>query len=232
MKDLLRTIKRRLAGNLLPLFIYLVVRVLYATMRIRVIGGEIPRSFHEQGKGVINIFWHARLLMTPFCYTGKEAYVLISSHGDGEIVANVARCFRFHLVRGSSSKRGKEAFREMVRLSRNDRDLAITPDGPRGPAEVVKPGVAQVARFSGRPVIPLAFGASRAKRFASWDRFLVPYPFSRGVFVWGEPLYYREGEEMGAFCRRIEEALRDTTRRADEYANSKFDVRCSMFDGF
>lgn len=222
MKETLKILKRRLAGNFLPGLIYYIIRLLHATMRTRVVGGEIPRAFHDRGEGTINVFWHGRLLMLPFFYQGKGLHVLISSHGDGEIIANVMRLFGFQLVRGSSSKRGKEAFLEMVRLSRQNRDLAITPDGPRGPAEVVKDGVAQVARLTGRPVITLAFSSSRGKRFNSWDRFLLPFPFSRGVFVWGEPLYYREGEEMEAFRLRIEEALRDTTRRADEYAGAKF----------
>jgi hypothetical protein len=107
--------------------------------------------------------------------------------------------------------------RELVRLGRKNSDMAITPDGPRGPAEVVKPGVAHVARLTGRPILPLSFASSRFKRFNSWDRFLLPYPFSRGVFVWGEPLYYRKGEALEAFRLRIDEALRDTTRRADTY---------------
>jgi lysophospholipid acyltransferase (LPLAT)-like uncharacterized protein len=106
---------------------------------------------------------------------------------------------------------------ELVRLARKNCDLAITPDGPRGPAEIVKSGVAQLARMTGRPVVPLAFFCSKAKRFRSWDRFLLPYPFSSGVFIWGEPLFYRAGEELEAFRLRIEEALRNTTRRADEY---------------
>lgn len=218
MKERLKKLKNRLAGGLLPTVIFLIVRALYATMRTRVVGGDIPQAFQDRGEGVINVFWHARLLMVPMCYTGKGVYVLISSHGDGEIIANVMRLFRFHLVRGSSSKGGREAFHDMVRLARNDKDLAITPDGPRGPAEVVKPGVAQLARLTGKAVVPLAFGASRAKRFSSWDRFLVPYPFSRGVFVWGEPVCYRQGEDMEAFRARIEDALRETTRRADELA--------------
>ena len=221
MKETLKKLKRRLAGNLLPGLIFRTIRLLRATMRVKVIGEEIPRSFHDRGEGTINVFWHGRLLMLPFFYRGKGLYVLISSHGDGEIIANVMKLFGFHLVRGSSSKRGKEAFLEMVRLAKGNRDLAITPDGPRGPAEVVKEGVAQVARITGRPVITLAFSSSRGKRFGSWDRFLLPYPFSRGVFVWGEPLHYREGEESEAFRLRIEEALRDTTRRADEYAGSR-----------
>ncbi len=218
MKERLKKLKNRLAGGLLPKVIYVLVRALYATMRTRITGAEIAQSFHGRGEGVIYIFWHARLLMTPMCYSGKGVYVLISSHGDGEIIANVMRLFRFHLVRGSSSKGGREAFHNMVRLARNDKDLAITPDGPRGPAEVVKQGVANLARLTGKAVIPVAFGASRAKRFSSWDRFMVPFPFSRGVYVMGEPLYYGEGEDMEAFRLRIEEALKAATRRADELA--------------
>ena len=156
--------------------------------------------------------------MAPLAYMGKNMNVLISSHGDGELIANVMKKFGFHLVRGSSSKGGTEAIRELVRLGRKNSDMAITPDGPRGPAEVVKSGVAHVARITGRPILPLSFSSSRCRRFNSWDRFLLPYPFSRGVFVWGEPLFYRKGEELEIFRRRIEEALHGTTLRADELA--------------
>lgn len=218
MKDHLRALKNRLAGGFLPALIYIAIRVLFATMRIRVIGEEIARPFHDRGEGVIVVFWHNRLLMAPLAYMGKDMNVLISSHGDGDLIANATKRFGFHLVRGSSSKGGAEAIRELVRLGRKNSDMAITPDGPRGPAEVVKQGVAHVARVTGRPIIPLSFSSSRFRRFDSWDRFLLPYPFSRGVFVWGEPLYFRKGEELELFRRRIEHALRDTTIRADELA--------------
>jgi lysophospholipid acyltransferase (LPLAT)-like uncharacterized protein len=217
MKDFLRALKNRLASGFLPALIYIAIRVLFATMRIRVVGGEIPRSYHDRDEGVIVVFWHNRLLMVPLAYMGKDMNVLISSHGDGELIANATKRFGFHLVRGSSSKGGAEAIRELVRLGRKNSDMAITPDGPRGPVEVVKQGVAHVARVTGRPILPLSFSSSRFRRFNSWDRFLLPYPFSRGVFVWGEPLYYRKGEELEVFRRRIDEALRDTTRRADTY---------------
>lgn len=217
MKDLLRTLKNRLADGFLPKLIYLIIRALHASMRVRIIGAEIPQAFHDRGEGAIYAFWHARLLMLPFAYTGKGATVLISSHRDGEIIANVAKRLGLGLVRGSSSKGGREALQEMVQLALENRDLAITPDGPRGPAETVKPGVASLARKTGRAVIPIAFSCSRGKRFASWDRFLLPYPFSRGVIVWGEPIYWREGEDSEAFRVRIEEALRETTARADSY---------------
>jgi len=217
MKESLKKLKNRLSGGFLPTLIYLALRALNATMRIRVVGGEIPRAFHERGEGVIVAFWHSRLLMSPLAYMGKNMNVLISSHGDGELIANATKGFGFNPVRGSSSKGGVEAMRELVRLGRNNSDLAITPDGPRGPAEVVKSGVAHVARATGLSILPFSFASSRFRRFDSWDRFLLPYPFTRGVFVWGEPLCYRKGEAMEAFRLRIEEALRDTTRRADTY---------------
>ncbi len=178
MKIVFKKLKSRFAAGFLPRLLYLIVRLLYATIRIRVIGTEIPMAFHRAGEGVIIVFWHSRLLLSPFAYLGPEIHALVSSHGDGEILANVFKCFNISLIRGSSSKKGARALIEMVRLARLNFDLAITPDGPRGPAEVVKPGVVQLARMSGRPVIPLAFSCSWGKRFNSWDRFLLPYPFS------------------------------------------------------
>jgi lysophospholipid acyltransferase (LPLAT)-like uncharacterized protein len=218
IKNFLLRLKNRQAASLIPLLIYLTVRILHGTMRIRVINAEIPNAFHGRGEGTIIVFWHSRLLMSPFAYRGRGIHALVSSHGDGEIIANVFKLFNINLVRGSSSKRGSKALMELVRLARKNCDLGITPDGPRGPAEIVKSGVAQLARVTGRPVLPLAFSCSKAKRFASWDRFLLPYPFSSGVFVWGEPIYYRGGEEQETFRLRIEQALRETTLRADELA--------------
>ena len=174
MKKLLRPLKKRLSRRVLPKLLYLLIRALYATMRVRIVGAEIPRAFHEKGEGVINVLWHGRLLLTQFAYEGKGLHVLASPHGDGEIIGKVSQYFGFHLVRGSSNKRGAGALMELVRLARKNCDLAITPDGPRGPAEVVKLGVAQVARITGRPVILSAFSSSRAKEFHSWDRFASP----------------------------------------------------------
>ncbi len=157
------------------------------------------------------------MLMIPFLYTGKWLHILISSHRDGEIMARVLERFGFRLVRGSSGKGGRGALLEMIHLLKQNRDLGIATDGPRGPAEVMKPGVAQLARLSGKAVIPIAFAASRATRMKSWDRFLIPHPFSRGVFIVGQPLYYQQGEEQEQFLLRAEAALHQVTARADGY---------------
>jgi len=104
----------------------------------------------------------------------------------------------------------------MMRLLRTDNDLGIAADGPRGPAEVLKPGAAQLGRLSGKAVIPISFSASRSIRFKSWDKFMFPLPFSRGVFVVGEPVRYEKAEDMENFRLRIEKALIEATVKADE----------------
>ena len=222
MKRLRRNIARYLSAGVAPCLLSLVIRLLYATLRVEVLGSEIMPSFTGRGEGFIGISWHGRLLMIPFLYPGKRVHVLISAHRDGEIIARVVVRFGFSLIRGSSKKGGVAALKEMVRLLREDKDLGITPDGPKGPFEVLKPGVAQVAKISGKAVVPIAFASANAWRIQSWDRFLIPKPFARGVFVVGEPLRYRRGEELEAFRVRIEAALRDVTEKADNYFGSRF----------
>ena len=217
MKKIFQKYKRLVNAGFIGSLIYYLARLLRMTMRITVLGGEIPQAFIDRGEGLIGVFWHARLFLPIFGYRGRGVHILVSSHGDGEIIASVMRKFGQSLVRGSSSKGGKEALKEMMRLAKENRDILITPDGPRGPAEVVKAGVARLACLTGRPVMPIASSCSRGKRMASWDRFLLPYPFSRGVIVWGEPLNRLDGEEPEAFRQRIEEALKETTARADGY---------------
>jgi len=200
------------------------IRLIYATMRITVVGKEILPDYAARGEGYVGAFWHGRILMIPFLYPGKALHILVSMHRDGEIIANILSCFGFHLVRGSSSKGGGDALREMMRLLRADNDLGIAADGPRGPAEVLKPGAAQLGRLSGKAVIPISFSASQSIRLTSWDRFLFPLPFSRGIYVVGEPVRYEKSEDMEVFRLRIENALREATLKADEMAGNRGDV--------
>jgi lysophospholipid acyltransferase (LPLAT)-like uncharacterized protein len=217
MKALRRRLASLLGSPLTSYVLHAIITALRLTMRVTYVGDRVMPSFAERGEGFIGMFWHGRMLMLPFIYPGKRISILISSHRDGEIIANVMKRFGFELVRGSSSKGGTAALREMVSLLKNGSDIGITPDGPKGPAEVVKGGVAQVARISGKAVIPIAFSSSMYLRLKSWDRFLVPLPFSRLVFVVGEPLYFNKGEDVEDFRIRVEKALKDTASRADTY---------------
>jgi lysophospholipid acyltransferase (LPLAT)-like uncharacterized protein len=117
-------------------------------------------------------------------------------------------------VRGSSSRGGKEALSAMVELAAESVDLGITPDGPRGPRHQVKAGVAQLARLTGRPVIPLAFVCGRGHRFNSWDRFLCPYPFARAVFRFGQPLYFDQNDTVESFGEALRQAMEENEQLA------------------
>jgi hypothetical protein len=151
-----------------------VIRVLGRTMQLETRGHEHVDRLYQQGKRVIIAFWHSRQLMMPLTYRGSLAHILISQHQDGEIIARVVERFGFRAVRGSSTRGGVEALRELIRLGRSGVDLVVTPDGPNGPAQVVKMGVIQLARASKLPIVPLAFGCSKKNSSqvgtASWCR--------------------------------------------------------------
>lgn len=217
MKELRRKIAVYLSGHTVSAVLHAVIWLLRRTMRVTYIGEAIMPSFAARGEGFIGVFWHGRMLMLPLIYPGSRIHILISSHRDGEIIANIMKRFGFDLVRGSSSKRGLTALREMIALLKSGSDLGITPDGPKGPAEEVKGGVAQLAILSGKAVIPISFAASRRIRFTSWDRFYLPLPFSRLLFVVGEPIYHAAEESLEELRQRIESALREVTATADEY---------------
>jgi lysophospholipid acyltransferase (LPLAT)-like uncharacterized protein len=156
--------------------------------------------------------------MMPLTYRGAQAHILISQHLDGEIIARIVERFGFKAIRGSTTRGGVEALREMIRLGRSGVDLVVTPDGPKGPAQVAKMGVIQLARASGLPIVPLTFSCSKKKHFESWDRFMVPYPWSRGLYLWGAPIWVpRNADEQTLEAARLEleTALNLLTEQAD-----------------
>jgi lysophospholipid acyltransferase (LPLAT)-like uncharacterized protein len=152
-------------------------------------------------------------------YGGQGARVLISASKDGELISRTMAYFNVGSVRGSSNRGGRAAFKSLVDLSREPLDLVFTPDGPKGPRHSIKEGVVQLARISGRPVVPMAFACTNGHRFQSWDRFLLPYPWGRAVYSYGEPLIYEKHETAENFLSRLQAAMDDNTRRAGEHLN-------------
>lgn len=152
---------------------YRTIRMLSHTIGITVEGAQSVDSLLAQGRRMIIAFWHAQQLMMPLAYRGSEAYVLISRHGDGELIQRIIARFGLKAVRGSSTRGGSEALRELIRLGKSGVDLVITPDGPKGPRQVAKLGVVQLAKATGLPIVPLAFGCSKKNSSragtASWS---------------------------------------------------------------
>jgi lysophospholipid acyltransferase (LPLAT)-like uncharacterized protein len=198
-----------------------IIRLLRTLMRIEFVGEEEPRRFWERREHVILAFWHDQLLLMVTGYRGPGAKILISASKDGELIARTMRYFGQEAVRGSSTRGGRAAFKELLALAKEPFDLVFTPDGPKGPRHTIKEGVVQLARMTGRPVIPMAFACSRGHRFASWDRFLLPFPFSRGVFSFGPPVHYDAGEATGDFQARLQRAMEANDQRARAYLEAQ-----------
>ncbi|MEM9049706.1 MAG: lysophospholipid acyltransferase family protein [Pseudomonadota bacterium] len=197
--------------------------------RWEIVGAE-PRALAQSGRGrLILACWHGRLAMFPTERAGPIAIrAMISRNRDGEMVARIMDCFGIETIRGSSEDAGKpwrkrggrEAFVAALAALRRSADLrvAITPDGPRGPRMRCHPGVAMLSARTGVPVVPFTFSVRRGWELGSWDRFLLPAPFSRGVICWGEPLEpprAADGDAVAAYCKRIETALNALMRAAD-----------------
>lgn len=154
------------------------VSALLSTTRIERIDLENLAHFRRRGTPVIFVFWHGNLLPLVHYHRHEGIVVLVSEHADGERIARVLARRGFGTVRGSSTRGGVRGLRALVRAARAGRDLALTPDGPRGPRGEFKPGALAVARLTGLPVIPLAVSASPSWSLGSWDRFMVPKPFA------------------------------------------------------
>ena len=192
------------------------IRLIFAALRVERLGETPLQALWGEQRRVILAFWHDQLFLMAKGYRGPGAQVMISASKDGELIARTMDYFGIGSVRGSSTRGGKAAFREMLELARQPVDLVITPDGPKGPRHQVKEGVVQLARLSGRPVVPMAFACSRGYRFNSWDRFLMPFPPGRGVFSFGAPLYYGESDTAETFRLRVQQAMDDNVLTARE----------------
>jgi hypothetical protein len=154
------------------------VAALFATLRVRWSGVEHLRQFRDKGEPVIFVLWHSQLLPLTYYHRNQGVVALVSEHGDGEYITRLIRRIGFGAVRGSSTRGAAKGLKGLIRAARAGHDLAVTPDGPRGPARVFKPGALAVAQMTGLPLLPVAAGASSAWRLRSWDGFLVPRPLA------------------------------------------------------
>lgn len=203
----------------------LYIRLVRHTGRWRIEGGDIPESFHRAGKPFILSFWHGRLLMMPYCWRRADlTVVLTSSHRDGRLISRTVKHFNIQAVEGSASKGGAQATRRLIRLLRDGGVVGITPDGPAGPRMRVGEGTIALARLSGAPILPATFAASRRRVMGSWDRFVLALPFSRGVFLWGDPIEVPKGADRQLLEARrleLEQAMNALCERADEMVGQR-----------
>ena len=215
-----KPLKKRIVAWLAPWIAYGTIRVLGRAVRIKVISPDIPGSLWERGIPFIMAFWHARLLMMHWAYQGKNMSFLISAHRDGQIMGKAGKLLGHHPIVGSTTRNGFSAFKNMLKALQNGSDIVIAPDGPKGPRQKAQIGVIELSRMTGRPIVPVTFSASKKMVFNSWDRFVLPCPFSRGVFIWGEPIHVDpRGDRAHLEQKRLllENRLNEITEQADHY---------------
>jgi hypothetical protein len=181
-------LRDRLSLAVVPRIGYAYIRLLHATMRIEFRGRESLEEARRDPGQFILAFWHSRFVMMPFSYPGSRITVLSSRHRDSEMLARILLRLGVDLSKGSSTRGGALGLMEILHKVKRGYDVGMTPDGPKGPRRRVKPGVIAAARLAGLPIVPVAFSSAGAIRLKSWDRTLVPRPFSRGVFLYGSPI--------------------------------------------
>ena len=165
----------------------LALRGLARTWRIRTVGHEPVARLRAAGTPVIFALWHGEMLPLLWQHRDEGVHVLISEHRDGEVVARMAERLGFRTVRGSTSRGAARALLRMVRVLEGGGDVAITPDGPRGPARQWAPGALIAAQRTGTPLVAVSVTADRAWHLRSWDRFMIPKPFARLTVAYAEP---------------------------------------------
>jgi len=163
-----------------------VLSALARTWRYSIINEEALKRVRSEGRPFIFSLWHGHLLPLLWHHRGSNVAILISEHRDGELIARTAQWLGYNLVRGSTTRGGERALLSLVRELKAGREVAITPDGPRGPARKFAPGALIAAQRSGARILPIAASADRAWRLGSWDRFVIPKPFARITVAYAE----------------------------------------------
>lgn len=177
-------------------------------------GTEHFFRFRRQGKPVIFVFWHGQLLPLVHVHRNEGIVVLVSEHSDGEYITQVIHRHGFRAARGSSTRGGVKGLKGILRAARAGQDLGFTPDGPKGPRHEFKWGALVAAQLTGLPLITISVGADRAWYLSSWDRFMIPKPFSNLRIRYGVPRWVPRDastETMKGIAQELEEELRSST---------------------
>lgn len=194
------------------------LHLLFRTVRWSIEGEEHLHALENSGHPFIVAFWHGSMTWPWWRMRGGRAAALVSRSKDGSILADLLTTWRYHVVRGSSSRGGADAMELMRSCLAAGRILCITPDGPRGPRHVMKMGALRLAQTEQVPLLPVALGYARKSVLRSWDGFEIPHPGTRARVIVGAPIaipFNTDREDMEGKRVYVEGVLRALTIRAN-----------------
>jgi len=212
-----KLLKKKFVQNILGFFTFLYIRAVNLTSSIQFENESIPKQFWNNDKPFILAFWHSQLMMIGFAWKKKQnVNILASSHSDGRFGAIVGKYFNLNNIQ-TSEKNKSVSLRSIFKLLNDNNYIGITPDGPRGPKEIVSEGIIKIARSSKVPIIPIGFWSSKNFKLKSWDSFLITLPFSKCSFVWNKPLeipYNIQENQIQHYQKLLQEKINQSVKKA------------------
>jgi lysophospholipid acyltransferase (LPLAT)-like uncharacterized protein len=213
-------IRKLLASQLIGLLVYLYIFTVFLTSRRKFI---FQKGFDEekfQNESAIYVFWHGRMVLTGFMRPkNKKTNIVISDHADGRIIGTIGKLFNANIIWGSSNKNPLSVLKCIFTVLQQKECLAITPDGPRGPAFEINSNIVKIASKANLNIIPFSYGASKKKVFSSWDRFILPLPFGKIAFIYGKPIKippHVTNVQVNEINEVIKKELNDISNQSDQ----------------
>ena len=212
-----KLLKKKFVQNILGFFTFLYIRAVNLTSSIQFENESIPKQFWNNDKPFILAFWHSQLMMIGFSWKkNKNVNILASGHSDGRFGAIVGKYFNLNNIQ-TSKKNKSISLRSIFELLNDNNYVGITPDGPRGPKEIVSEGIIKIAKSSKVPIIPIGFWSSKNFKLKSWDSFLITLPFSKCSFVWNKPLeipYNIQENQIQHYQKLLQEKINQSVKKA------------------
>ena len=219
MKPKFRKLKQDSLRYLGHYFLYHLVQVLCNSLRVAVKNGEVIDKLKKENKNYVLAFWHGTMLLPWYLHRNTDMTALISKSKDGDLLAKLLKGWNYSVVRGSSSEGGNVALGIIIDFARNKNSIAITPDGPKGPAYKLKAGAVITAKKSGLPLVMLGIGIKNKRTLKNWDKFQIPKFFSVVRAVYSEPIYVERNlnyEQTSGVIKDCEVKLNELQKEAEK----------------
>ena len=209
MKLVKRISKTILGQKIIRLLVFLISKFIFFSIKWDCVDKNTKNLIFNNNKAYIFCSWHNRLFLGPyFLPKNRVINVLQSNHSDGMIASMILKLLKMNIIYGSSMRGGTSAFIKMIKSIQKGESIAIIPDGPKGPKQKVKDGIIKLSQFTGAPIVPVVWSTNKYKKLLTWDNFIIPYPFSKGFYVFGKPIHVKR-QLSSVHFKRIKVSVED-----------------------